>query len=492
MLSLPLGAVFLSLLLGLFATMVAAAWRKDEKLTWYIGLLTLLLATLGLAWQIHSGVPLGEKTGMLSITPLQMYFSGCILVFGLLAHLNVRKELSELSLEVVPATLALLLTVYCIVAANHILVFVILLPLCYLIQGCASELVKKRRAPGAVLSAATRSFLMIVILSLGALLLHHSFGSLSLGEMKTVPVDRELYFWLGWMAFLGCGISFLPMTSRDGFGAEYEAAGSWSVWSVFKMLPPMMAAIFLFNWIILIQTPTVTALLPAGLGVEMLPRVGLYIFLVLGSWGMLQMVIAGRLVRLLHAWLLQPLLLVFLGNGVSTLETLSWSLLSLLTYALAVPLVARGAAMADWKLEAPLEEAVQVLPRTSLETRLKLFVALLFLTPTATVVGYESVVRAVTVLSSLPDAAPASPEGFVAFGVLALSVALSGSQIFFLAKLFGGNSRSAESGLWAPMSGVFSRAMDLLPLVIFILLGIYPVPLYKYLVVCLSQFTWLS
>jgi hypothetical protein len=181
-----------------------------------------------------------------------------------------------------------------------------------------------------------------------------------------------------------------------------------------------------------------------------------------------------------------------LGNGVSTLETLSWSLLSLLTYALAVPLVARGAAMAGWKLEAPLEDAVQILPHAPLETRLKLFVALLFLTPTATVVGYESVVRAVTELSSLPDAAPTSPEGFVALGVLALSVALSGSQIFFLAKLFGGNSRSSKSSLWAPMSGVFSRSMDLLPLVAFILLGIYPVPLYKYLVLCLSQFTWLS
>ena len=464
---------------GMMMTLVGGALAKNPNVTWWLTLLSLV----------------GALAACLIQNSLQVYFSCGLILMVILSHVGARAKLRDLSAEFSPAVLGFTAACFAIVNSDNLLIYVMAVPVCFFFQGCAPELVTRQKSKAAVNAAAVRALLFLVVLSWGTCLLYKVFGTMRLSEIKSASItaSSEQLFWAGWACFLSVALAWLPASASDAFGQKYEEADSWPVWVIFRMGPPLVATYLCMDWILILQNPVLLKLVPDGFGSQMLPRIGLYVFLALAAWNLFQLFLASRLSRVLHPWLFQPLALVFLGTGVQDRGVLSWSLAGIALYAVGVPLVALGAQQAKWRPRAIWQDCVSVLSKTDLGTKVQIFVGLWALTPLATVAGYHVLSGALKSLSSLSGATPASPEGVITLSVLALSMMSTGVQVFLLAKLF--NTKASSPDLAAKdttRDAHVPRVVAATALIVFIILGIYPTPLYNYLVSCFSKFSWLA
>lgn len=466
----PYGLSNIAILVGLFALLLFPKKARENysiKTKGAVGAVLLVAS----ATTIIVAIVMNDIyiNAVVSYAPANMTFLGAFLLLCLLNHLNLAKENQVLIFETAPLQLLFTLLGSTIILANNLIVFCVGCPALLLILWSSSQLGSSRTVN--LWPMIFRfSFLTLMICFSSALFIY-TFGTADLKSMtqglgNTVMKSPSVYAW-AMMGFV-----FLTLSSSFGFfSKEVREAKSWGVVAFFRCGSAFLALILLFKWV---QIGVKNGFWP-----KEYPDLGFIIYSFLSVCGLLRVFLQKKTEELFFLITLQPLLILLIGSSFESPLISTQSVSSFLLAVLFIPfftnllITVRASTMGQ---VTDLQLAMRAAPKFLIPLT---FLLMLIFSPVGSVIGFDLFSEIVKEVTRIPLAEASQAQIFVAAMVLFVIFGTMVLNAIFLRGIMGGNAEHKQTEVAAHIIERFWVYTLSLPVIV---LGIYPPPLYNYVI----------
>lgn len=476
-------APFGSSLLALFATIfLQLTLRVFFRKTWAktgVYLVSMgLFCALCFSVQEVPGLSNSQSALFLS-NRISDVFVFVILLFAFLNHLNfIFLDKTRDSEMLLFESLSVFFSV-ALLKSDNMIVMTIVLPLTFLLMSSVPLAFNKLIGLRSLTKGLVYSMALFLIWSgLTAYGLHHG-GSIYFKDLNQVfKSGAENHLFFSWLigVFSIWSLLFLPPFSF--FDREYETTMSWPTFSLFRWQFLLLSVLLSLKWTFALCSSATNGLYEWGQIGEMgynevyfVLNLALYFWLAMSLWK------TGQLHRFLTGLLCGPLLLGSFSFLSGQMSQFSWAILSFAVTVFGSVLISSMLSVMGVPLAARIEDVWRNIKWSLFPGAVSLFVVLILIAPAGNQI-YFYLVREFFYVQILEG-----PQKWALFVMIFLSVAVTSATICAAHKMFCRVGRPESSERLAPLS-----IWHYILLIPFIILGIYPFPLYNYMKFALMSY----
>jgi len=417
-----------------------------------------------------------ESSSLLSSRRISEVSVILLLAFCVLNHLNIVILEKAISFEVLIFELMGALFASLLIKADNLLVLVVVLPLLILLFSslpyCFNQVVGGKALGKGLVYTLT----FFVLASSLAAFWSFKVETTVVSDLAMLHGNIEVVktVFLGWLfgAVLLLTLLFLPPFQL--FDKEYELTLSWPVFSYFRWLGPLVAFLVCINWTYALagywKGSYFEWLEVMGWGIN---KILMVTFVVIFLWSLVAMLLSKKLHSYFSAMLISILFYSSIGFLTGDVQGISWAMLALFIYVLFCPIAALVMSRSRIPLASLIEDISRLFHWQAFPGRLTLFVMLFLMVPVGSQVLFS--VLKVSFPLWFADGIENNLLKIILCGVaFGLSVFLHKCFKMFAATGQGGPPMSSTQGIGN------IRLWHYTLLIPFIILGIYPFPLYNY------------
>lgn len=470
----PITAPIFTIVFGMIIVLLnrCLGSERDTSISWKIVLFIAASALFQLAvlgtdyWGVSS-------SGLLRLDGLTTSYSVMFLFFFVLNHVNLRFSQVEFEKELPLFELAYLLFGLLLLLSNNLIIHLISLPILYVLMAIAPQLTKQAKHKIGYDTAVVGGLVILVLAALSIAAISADTKTLQLDRInETIQPIWGASFYIGWwlqVLIFGLFILIPPMSL---FLRSYEKSGSWALAGLFRGGLPILAVLLMNKWFVLTSTKWEDGRLTQQLWIQtdMVMGVMCAVFLFIAL-----IVLLNRNSLLLFFQTVWSIAL-YLGFAGQLLGGQSEFVFSHQGIVLSSVLIAAMHYLAEEigvSTNANLEDMREKLRQRPMRLQFSMLVALMSAVPLFSFGRIEGL--AIQFHEALSGSERAVFSAIILIGTISCSAVL----LFRIVEIYLANARRNTS--W-DHKGIPDRLWGYTLVLILIVLGVFPTPLYKYLI----------